>query len=281
MHFSNHYDNRNYPNDPDQKFTYPGGFGLITYTQVDTHRFKWLIKVFILTCDLLACSQSVCMKSQWVSGLLTDPCMVHPGAGRYTGSHWIMVYIFVMIWIFIILPYRCIWLHNVRNASGHLSLSPHYHRATLWRSCSSCKTAQEFTGTRGLSAGRMGSFTIWENKVPHLQLPQKTSSCPWCWGGQHMVIRNRVCKLMNTTVHTVTWTINLVISWSTTVYFWASRSSHIFRRPIINSDLNQISIISFVTMLYEFPSLHHRKIRAVKIIGSEDCTDTQFLYKWI
>ena len=47
--FLNHNDNRNCPNDPDQKFTYPGDFGLITCTQVETKGFKWLLKVTFLT----------------------------------------------------------------------------------------------------------------------------------------------------------------------------------------------------------------------------------------
>ena len=45
--FLDHNDDRNHPNDPDEKCTYPGGFGLIKYTQVDTHRFKRLLKVTI------------------------------------------------------------------------------------------------------------------------------------------------------------------------------------------------------------------------------------------
>lgn len=36
--------NKNYPKDPVQKFTYPRGFGLTTYTQVDRHGFKGLLK---------------------------------------------------------------------------------------------------------------------------------------------------------------------------------------------------------------------------------------------
>ena len=74
----NHNDNRNYPDDPDQKFTYYGDFGLIMSTQVDTNGFEWLLKITILTCDLFACNQCVCTKSQWVSGLLTDPSIFHP-----------------------------------------------------------------------------------------------------------------------------------------------------------------------------------------------------------
>ena len=41
----------------------------------------------------------------------------HISAGRYTSSHWILVYIFIMIWISNIPPYCCIWLHNVQNAA--------------------------------------------------------------------------------------------------------------------------------------------------------------------
>ena len=58
--FLNHNDNRNYPNNP-------GDFGLITCTQVDTKRFEWLLKVTILTCDLFACNQCVCMYEKSVS----------------------------------------------------------------------------------------------------------------------------------------------------------------------------------------------------------------------
>lgn len=47
----------------DQKFTYPGGFGLMTYTQVDPYGFKWLLKVNTLTYDLFACKQRVCIKN--------------------------------------------------------------------------------------------------------------------------------------------------------------------------------------------------------------------------
>lgn len=50
--FLNNTDNRNYTNEPDQKFTYPGNFGLITCThEVDTN----------VICDLPACNKSVCL----------------------------------------------------------------------------------------------------------------------------------------------------------------------------------------------------------------------------
>ena len=62
--FLNHNDNRNYPNDPDQKFTYPGDCGLITCAEVDSNGFEWLLKVTILTCDLFACYQCVCIKAE-------------------------------------------------------------------------------------------------------------------------------------------------------------------------------------------------------------------------
>ena len=73
----------------------------------------------------------------------------------------------------------CYWLKSVATSVSW----PQYHWDTLGRSqiCSSCKTApQEFTGTGGFLLRRMGSFTIWENKVPHPQLSQKTSSHHWC-----------------------------------------------------------------------------------------------------
>ena len=40
-----------------------------------------------------------------------DSTSHNSSAGRYTGSHRIPVYIFVMIWIFNIATYRCIWLN--------------------------------------------------------------------------------------------------------------------------------------------------------------------------
>lgn len=43
-------------------FKYPGGLGLITYT----HGFKWRLKVTVLTCDLFACNQCVCIKSEFL-----------------------------------------------------------------------------------------------------------------------------------------------------------------------------------------------------------------------
>lgn len=68
----NHNDTRNYTNDPDQKFTYYGDFGLIMSTQVDTNGFEWLLKVTILTCDLFVfCTRTLITSSEFLDSLQT------------------------------------------------------------------------------------------------------------------------------------------------------------------------------------------------------------------
>uniref|UniRef100_A0A3P9H2T8 Uncharacterized protein n=1 Tax=Oryzias latipes TaxID=8090 RepID=A0A3P9H2T8_ORYLA len=52
--FLNHNDNRNFPNYPVQKLTYPEDFVLKTCTQTDTNGFEWQPRLTILTCDWLA-----------------------------------------------------------------------------------------------------------------------------------------------------------------------------------------------------------------------------------
>ena len=60
------------------------------------------------------------------------------------------------------------------------------------------------------------------------------------------------------------------------VYFWSSRFGHIFIKPMISSSLTQNSSMFFVTN----KSLHHSKMRAEEIIGTEDCHDIHVLYNF-
>lgn len=117
-----------------------------------------------------------------------EACVPNPSLGAILMAGWVQHFIW-SYWRKMCLPDQprsCTWgtlrCSNMTRSKtqGQVNLSPgdsgvaisvlwpQYHWATLGRSqtCTSFKTAQEFTGTGGILPGRMGSsFTIWKKNT--------------------------------------------------------------------------------------------------------------------